>query len=88
MDIYAPLAERIGMQRFKDRSGGPLVRRDQSTTLGSSIEARLEYLKSADEDLPGKIEAELKGCPRAKGPQGLGFRPGQIALLDLAQDAA
>ena len=66
MDIYAPLAERIGMQRFKDQLED-LSFAEMNPDAHSSIQARLEFLKSADKDLPGKIEAELKQVIKEDG---------------------
>lgn len=58
MDIYAPLAERIGLQRFKDELDD-LAFAELNPDARNSIIARLEYLKSSDEDVSDKVVEEL-----------------------------
>ncbi|WP_026986355.1 RelA/SpoT family protein [Fodinicurvata fenggangensis] len=58
MDIYAPLAERIGLQRFKDELDD-LAFAELNPDARNSIIARLEYLKSSDEDVTDKVVEEL-----------------------------
>jgi len=59
MDIYAPLAERIGMQRFKDELED-LAFAQLNADARDSVQARLEFLRQAGEDLPDKIVERLK----------------------------
>jgi GTP pyrophosphokinase len=59
MDIYAPLAERIGMQRFKDELED-LAFAQLNPDARDSIQARMEFLRSTGEDLPDKIVDQLK----------------------------
>ncbi len=59
MDIYAPLAERIGMQRFKDELEN-LAFQELNTDAYKSILKRLEFLKKEDVDVPQKIVDELR----------------------------
>jgi len=59
MDIYAPLAERIGMQRFKDELEN-LAFQTLNPDAYNSILARLEFLKREGEDLPNRIVDELR----------------------------
>ncbi len=59
MDIYAPLAERIGMQRFKDELED-LAFAQLNVDARDSVQARLEFLRQAGEDLPDKIVDRLK----------------------------
>ncbi len=59
MDIYAPLAERIGMQRFKDELED-LAFAQLNPDARDSIQARMEFLKRTGEDLPDKIVGQLK----------------------------
>jgi GTP pyrophosphokinase len=59
MDIYAPLAERIGMQRFKDELED-LAFAQLNPDARDSIQARMEFLKRTGEDLPDKIVRQLK----------------------------
>ncbi len=59
MDIYAPLAERIGMHRFKDELEN-LSFENLNSDAYNSILARLEFLKSEGEDLPVRIVDALR----------------------------
>ncbi len=59
MDIYAPLAERIGMQGFKDQLED-LAFAQLNPDGRESIVARLDFLKSQGEELPVRIIKELK----------------------------
>ncbi len=59
MDIYAPLAERIGMQRFKDELED-LAFAQLNPDARDSIQARMEFLKRTGEDLPDRIVGQLK----------------------------
>ncbi|MEM7170614.1 MAG: bifunctional (p)ppGpp synthetase/guanosine-3',5'-bis(diphosphate) 3'-pyrophosphohydrolase [Pseudomonadota bacterium] len=54
MEIYAPLAERIGMQRFRDELED-LAFAQLNPEGRESIEARLAFLKGQGEDLPRRI---------------------------------
>ncbi len=59
MEIYAPLAERIGMQRFKDELLD-LAFAELNPDGRASILARLEFLKGHGDDLPPRIIEQLK----------------------------
>lgn len=59
MDIYAPLAERIGMQRFKDELED-LSFAELNPDGRQSILARLEFLKGQGDDLSVRIVDKLK----------------------------
>ena len=59
MEIYAPLAERIGMQRFKDELLD-LSFAELNPDARASILARLEFLKGHGDDLPPRIIDQLK----------------------------
>ncbi len=59
MEIYAPLAERIGMQRFKDELLD-LAFAELNPDGRASILARLEFLKGDGDDLPPRIIEQLK----------------------------
>jgi GTP pyrophosphokinase len=61
MEIYAPLAERIGMQRFKDELLD-LAFAELNPDGRDSILARLEFLKRRGDDLPPLIIDQLKCC--------------------------
>jgi len=66
MEIYAPLAERIGMQRFKDELQD-LAFAELNSDGRDSILARLEFLKGRGEDLTPGIIDELKRCLAEEG---------------------
>ena len=59
MEIYAPLAERIGMQRFKDELLD-LAFAELNTDGRDSILARLEFLKGRGDALPPLIIEQLE----------------------------
>ncbi len=59
MEIYAPLAERIGMQRFKDELLD-LSFAELNPDARASILARLEFLKGHGDELPPRIIDQLK----------------------------
>jgi GTP pyrophosphokinase len=59
MEIYAPLAERIGMQRFKDELLD-LAFAELNPDGRDSILARLEFLKGHGDELPPRIIDQLK----------------------------
>ncbi|TQV80609.1 RelA/SpoT family protein [Denitrobaculum tricleocarpae] len=59
MDIYAPLAERIGMQRFKDDLED-LSFAELNPDGRQSILARLEFLKGQGDDLSVRIVDQLQ----------------------------
>ncbi|MCK5499982.1 MAG: bifunctional (p)ppGpp synthetase/guanosine-3',5'-bis(diphosphate) 3'-pyrophosphohydrolase, partial [Tritonibacter mobilis] len=66
MDIYAPLAERIGMQRFKDELEN-LAFQELNPDAHNSILTRLEFLKREGEDVPERIVEELRHVLAAAG---------------------
>ncbi len=59
MDIYAPLAERIGMQGMKDELE-ELAFAELNPDASASISARLEFLRRESEDVVPKIVSELE----------------------------
>ncbi|MHA1151892.1 MAG: RelA/SpoT family protein, partial [Alphaproteobacteria bacterium] len=59
MEIYAPLAERIGMQRFKDELLD-LAFAELNPDGRASILARLDFLKGHGDDLAPRIIDQLK----------------------------
>ncbi|HMB75605.1 MAG TPA: bifunctional (p)ppGpp synthetase/guanosine-3',5'-bis(diphosphate) 3'-pyrophosphohydrolase [Kiloniellaceae bacterium] len=68
MEIYAPLAERIGMQGFKDELED-LAFAQLNHDGRDSILARLDFLKGQDDQLPYKIIEELKARLREQGAE-------------------
>ncbi len=59
MDIYAPLAERIGMQRFKDELED-LAFAELNPDARESIQARLDFLQRSGDDLSERIVSQLR----------------------------
>ncbi|MEE8500377.1 MAG: bifunctional (p)ppGpp synthetase/guanosine-3',5'-bis(diphosphate) 3'-pyrophosphohydrolase [Kiloniellales bacterium] len=66
MEIYAPLAERIGMQRFKDELLD-LAFAELNPDGRDSILARLDFLKGRGDDLPPLIIDQLRRCLAEEG---------------------
>ena len=66
MDIYAPLAERIGMQRFKDELED-LAFVQLNPDARESIQTRLEFLNSGNEDLAQDVVQELERALKEEG---------------------
>jgi GTP pyrophosphokinase len=59
MEIYAPLAERIGMQHFRDDLED-LAFVELNSEARNSIKRRLEFLREEGEDLVARIVDDLK----------------------------
>ncbi|SDF80244.1 GTP pyrophosphokinase [Limimonas halophila] len=66
MEIYAPLAERIGMQRFKDELED-LAFRQLHPDARESIVRRLEFLRERGGDIENQIVEELQAALQADG---------------------
>ena len=59
MDIYVPLAERIGIQDIKEELE-EMAFRELYPEVAESIENRLEFLKEQGEDIVKRISGEIK----------------------------
>ncbi|GFZ80170.1 GTP pyrophosphokinase [Elstera cyanobacteriorum] len=68
LEIYAPLADRIGMQKIKDELED-LAFAQLNTEARDSIVKRLEYLRGGGQDLIQKIIAELQAKLTESGIQ-------------------
>ncbi len=66
MEIYAPLAERIGMHEIKDELQD-LAFEQLNTEARDSIITRLEFLREQGGDLVGRIITELRDTIRENG---------------------
>jgi GTP diphosphokinase / guanosine-3',5'-bis(diphosphate) 3'-diphosphatase len=66
MEIYAPLAERIGMQDWKDELTD-LAFRELHPEARASVIARLDYLRQHGQDLIGRVLAELRNLLKEEG---------------------
>jgi GTP pyrophosphokinase len=66
MDIYAPLAERIGMHRFKDELED-LAFAELNTDARDSVVNRLKFLEEHGGDIENKVVSELKQALSEEG---------------------
>ncbi|MCB2101135.1 MAG: bifunctional (p)ppGpp synthetase/guanosine-3',5'-bis(diphosphate) 3'-pyrophosphohydrolase [Rhodobacterales bacterium] len=66
MDIFAPLAERIGMQELKNELED-LAFAELNTDARNSILARLKFLREEGEDVVKRVVAQLGETMRAAG---------------------
>ncbi len=66
MDIYAPLAERIGMHGFKDQLED-LAFAELNKDGRESVLARLDFLRGQGQDLSGRIIEELRSTLTSEG---------------------
>ena len=87
MEIYAPLAERIGMEGLKAELED-LAFAELRPDARESVLHRLRHLRQGDVDLVDRIVAELTERPAHGRHRGRDPGPREDALLDLAQDGA
>jgi len=88
MDIYAPLAERLGMQRMKDQLED-LAFAELHPDARASIVARRDFLRDKGAGVVPRILAELPPqAGRGRGAECSRVRPREIGIFDLAQNAA
>lgn len=66
LDIYAPLAERIGMERLKTELE-TLAFRELNPEAWQGIQARLTFLRGQSADLISEIEADIATVLRGNG---------------------
>src|SRR3546814_18910842 len=66
MDIYAPLAERIGMHGFKDQLED-LAFAELNKDGRDSVLARLDFLRGQGQDLSERIIGGLRQRPAGEG---------------------
>src|SRR3546814_2073326 len=71
MDIYAPLAERIGMHGFKDQLED-LAFAELNKDGRDSVLARLDFLRGQGHDLSERIIGELRQCLAEEGIAAMG----------------
>ena len=85
MDIYAPLAERIGMQRHQGRAGRPRLRRAQSRCARSDPAPTDLPARRRRQPGPNGSSVSLNRVMRQEGIDTPSLGPGKVALFDLAQ---
>src|SRR3546814_14578803 len=66
MDIYAPLAERVGMHGFKNQLED-LAFAELNKDGRDSVLARLDFLRGQGHDLSERIIGELRQCLAEEG---------------------
>ena len=87
MEIYAPLAERIGMDAVKTELQ-TLAFAQLDPEAYATIQARLNFLRGQGADVIEEVRAELKRvCEEAGVERDRGGRAREVALLDLGEDA-
>ena len=80
MDIYAPLAERIGMYEMMNEMQ-TLAFREIEPDAYASITRRLNQLHEQGGDLVNRIGLGLAALPRRQRPRGRGHRPPEASLI-------
>ncbi len=92
LEIYAPLAERIGMERLKTELEN-LAFREMNSEAWQGIQARLTYLRGQSADVIGEIEADMTRVLGQAGVEGVEVQgreksPYSIWRKMLAKDVA
>ena len=85
MDIYAPLAERVGMYEYM-REMQLLAFEQLEPEAYATITGRLEQIRSQE---GGQVDAHRAGDQAGAGrsrAEGRGLGPREASLFDLAQD--
>ena len=88
MEIYAPLAERIGMDAVKTELQ-TLAFAQLEPEAYDTIQARLNFLRGQGADVIEEVRARADTRLRAsRGARDRGHRAGKVRLLDLGEDAS
>ena len=87
MEIYAPLAERIGMDAVKTELQ-TLAFAQLEPEAYATIQARLNFLRGQGADVIDDVRRELiAGLPRGRRRADRDHGPRKVAVLDLGEDA-
>ena len=87
LDIYAPLAGRMGMQEMREELED-LSFRSLDPEAYAVVMERLNALAERNRNLIGEIESQLVQEPARERPDRQRLRPAQAAVFDLDQDGA
>ena len=87
MEIYAPLAGRIGMEAMRTELQ-TLAFMQIEPEAYDTIKTRLSYLRGQGADVIEEVADELRRVCQESGARPRAVRPGEIAFLGLGEDAA
>ena len=86
MDIYAPLAGRMGMQEMREELE-ELAFKNINQEAYDTVTGKLAELSERNRDLIHTIEDELSRAVQAGRPEGAGEGPAEKGLFGVSQDA-